>query len=333
MNKNKAKKENLSTKAISLKRIGKYRTEISMFIVLIVFFIIISFLSEYFFTSKNLANVLTQVSTNAVLSIGMSLVIITGGIDLSVGSILGLSGMLAGMIMESSGNVFLAIIVALAIGLVVGLINGYLVGYMYLPAFITTLGTQQICRSLDYVISDGDSSSKFPESFEWLGRGAFLGIKSIKNYQIIIIILYVVFIFILMKTKFGRYLYAIGSNAEATKVSGVNVKFNTMMVYVLSGLLSAVAALIYISRMMAVDATYGNGTEMDAIAAVVIGGISMSGGKGTLYGTIIGIFLVGFLRNALNLLGINPFWQGSAIGAVIILAVLAEKVTSSRKRV
>lgn len=316
--------------SISLKRTYKeFKTEITMLIIFLLFFIVMKFASPYFCTTKNLLNVMTQISTNAILAIGMTLVIVTGGIDLSVGSVLGLSAMVAGMLLQSTGNIFIGVLGALAVGAICGFINGYLIGYMEMPAFIVTLGLMQICSSIDYVISDGNTASKFPEVFSLLGKGKVGGIPI---YVIAIIILFAIFIFVMAKTKFGRYLYAIGSNSEAARLSGINIKFNTMMAYVCCAVLCAIAGLVMTSRMMAVDPTYGKSAEMDAIAAAVIGGTSMSGGKGTLWGTIIGVLLVGFLRNALNLLGVNPFWQGSAVGAVIIVAVLAEKISNKKNK-
>ncbi|MGI6030766.1 MAG: ABC transporter permease [Eubacteriales bacterium] len=308
----------------------EFKTELSMLLIFILFFVVMSFANEYFFTPKNLMNVMSQVSNNAIIAIGMTLVIVTAGIDLSVGATLGLSAMVGGMVLQSTQNVTLSICVMLAIGLVVGLINGVLVGYMEMPAFIVTLGMMQICRSLGYVISDGNSCSGFPEAFGFLGKGKLIG--QISVYQVFILLLFAIFIFVMAKTKFGRYLYAIGSNPEAARVSGINIKFNTMMAYVFCGLLSATSGWLMTSRLMAVDPTYGKDMEMDAIAAVVIGGTSMMGGKGTLWGTLIGVFLVGFLRNALNLIGLNPFWQGSAVGAVIIIAVLIERLSSKRAK-
>lgn len=183
----------------------------------------------------------------------------------------------------------------------------------------------KICRSLDYVISNASTASKFPEVYSFLGKGKVGGAFPV--YIIFIFAMFAIFIWVMGKTKFGRYLYAIGSNAESARLTGINVKFNVMMAYVISGLMCGLAAWIMTSRLMACDATYGDGAEMDAIAAAVIGGTSMSGGKGTLWGTVIGVFLVGFLRNALNILGVNPYWQGTAIGAVIVIAVLAEKLS------
>ena len=308
------------------KRIAKeYKTELSMLGVFIVFFVVLSFASPYFFTPFNIMNVVSQVSSTALLAIGMTIVIITSGIDLSVGSTLGLSGMIGCMVLMNTQNVFLGVAVILLVGMLVGLVNGVLIGYLKLPAFIVTLGTMQICRSLDYVISDANTASKFPEIYSFLGKGKIQGVFPV--YILFIFVMFAVFIFILSKTKFGRFLYAIGSNAESARLTGINVKFNVMMAYVISGLMCGLAAWIMTSRLMACDATYGDGMEMDAIAAAVIGGTSMSGGKGTLWGTIIGVFVVGFLRNALNILGVNPYWQGSAIGAVIVVAVLAEKLS------
>jgi ribose transport system permease protein len=234
------------------------------------------------------------------------------------------------MVLKSTGNIALGVICALAIGLLVGVINGYFVGFLNMPAFIVTLGMMQICRSLTYVISDGNTASNFPDDFAFLGKGKLFG--TVPVYVVLILVLYVVFIFVMSKTKFGRFIYATGSNAEAARLSGINTKFHIMMTYIFSGLMSSIAALVMISRMMAVDPTYGKDAEMDAIAAVVIGGTSMMGGKGSLWGTIIGVLLVGFLRNALNLAGINPFWQGSAVGAVIIIAVLTEKLSTKKGR-
>lgn len=323
------KKDSPSTSAL-LRTYRDYKTEFSMLGIFVICFVIMNFLSPYFLTSKNLMNVMTQISTNALLSIGMSLVILTGGIDLSVGAVLAISGMVAGMVLKSTGNIALGVICALAIGLLVGVINGYFVGFLNMPAFIVTLGMMQICRSLTYVISDGNTASNFPDDFAFLGKGKLFG--TVPVYVVLILVLYVVFIFVMSKTKFGRFIYATGSNAEAARLSGINTKFHIMMTYIFSGLMSSIAALVMISRMMAVDPTYGKDAEMDAIAAVVIGGTSMMGGKGSLWGTIIGVLLVGFLRNALNLAGINPFWQGSAVGAVIIIAVLTEKLSTKKGR-
>jgi len=303
-----------------------YKSELSMLLIFLVFFIFMCFASPYFFTVQNIKNVISQVSSNALLAIGMTMVIVTSGIDLSVGGILGLSGMVGCMVLMNTQNIFLGVLVMIVIGITCGLINGYLIGYLKMPAFIATLGMMQICRSLVYVISNANSASKFPAAYSFLGKGQIGG--SFPFYILFIIIMYAVFIWVMSKTKFGRFLYAIGSNSEASRLSGINIKFNTMMAYAVSGFMCALAAWIMTSRLMACDPTYGDGSEMDAIASAVIGGVSMSGGKGTLWGTMIGVLMVGFLRNALNILGVNPYWQGSVIGAVIIVAVMAERISS-----
>ena len=263
------------------------------------------------------------------MAIGMTMVIITGGIDLSVGTLLGFSGMLAAIELQNSGNIFKAILIAYGLALVIGLINGYLIGYMKLPAFIVTLGTQKVCQSMNYVVTDGSSASKFPEAFGFIGKGKLIG--DIPFYLVMIIILYIIFSLVMTKVKYGRFLYATGSNEEASRLSGIKTKKVIMITYVISAFMAATAGLVMISRLMACDPTYGNGAEMDVIAAVVIGGTFMSGGKGTLWGTAIGVFIVGVLRNSLNLLGVNTFWQGTAIGVVIILAVLAEQLSHKKK--
>ena len=286
----------------------EHKTEFSMLVIFVVFFVTMSFTSEYFFTAQNIKNVMSQVSSNAMLAIGMTIVIITSGIDLSVGANLGLSGMIGSMVLMNTQNVALGVVVMLLVSTFVGAMNGILIGYGKMPAFIVTLGMMQICRSLDYVISDANTASKFPEVFSFLGKSKING--SFPIYILFIVLMFAIFIWVLSKTRFGRFLYAIGSNVEAARLSGINVKLCTMFAYIVSGLLCGFAAWIMTSRLMACDPTYGNGNEMDAIAATVIGGTSMSGGKGTLLGTAIGVLLVGFLRNALNILGVNPYWQG-----------------------
>lgn len=304
-----------------------FKTEFTMLGIFIVFFVIMSVISGNFLSSGNMLNVVSQVASNAMMSVGMTIVIITAGIDLSVGGILGLSAMIGAIQMVNTGSAVIGFIVMMVVSIICGLVNGFLIGYIKMPAFIVTLGTMNICRSLDYVISDANTQSGFPAEWKFIGQTKIGGIPM---YLIFMIIVFAAFIFILQKTKFGRMLYACGSNAEAATLSGINVKLNVCLAYVISGLMCGFAAWIMTSRLMACDPTYGDGAEMDAIAAAVIGGASMSGGRGSIWGTIIGIFLVGFLRNALNLLGVNPYWQGTALGVVIIVAVLAERISSMK---
>ena len=313
------------------KRFAKnFKTEMTMLCVFAAFFTIMGIASDHFLSSRNMLNVVSQVASNAMISIGMTIVIITGGIDLSVGGILGLSGMIGSICMVKTENSIVGFLVIMVIAVACGCINGFLIGYIHMPAFIVTLGTMNVCRSLCYVISDANTQSGFPESYKFIGKMKIGGV--IPNYLVFMIIMFAIFIFVLQKTKMGRYLYACGSNADSAMLSGINVKKTVGFAYIISGMMCGLAAWIMTSRMMACDPTYGNGAEMDAIAAAVIGGTSMSGGRGTLWGTVVGVFLVGFLRNALNLLGVNPYWQGSALGAVIIVAVLAERISNMKNK-
>lgn len=305
------------------------RTELIMLAVLFAGCAVMSVVSPTFLSVGNILNICSQQSTTALMAIGMTLVIITGGIDLSVGTLLGFSGMLAAMRLQATGNIAQAILIAYAVALLIGMVNGFLIGYMKLPAFIVTLGTQQICQSMNYVVTDGSSASKFPEVFGFIGKGRLIG--NIPFYLVMIALLYAIFMVIMTKVRYGRFLYATGSNEVAARISGIKTKKVIMLTYVISAMMAATAGLVMISRLMACDPTYGKSAEMDVIAAVVIGGTFMSGGKGTLWGTAVGVFIVGVLRNSLNLLGVNTFWQGTAIGVVIILAVLAEQLSHKKK--
>lgn len=305
-----------------------FRTEIVMMFIFILFFGVMSFLSPQFGRRSNVLNVLSQMSVVAFIAIGQTFVIISAGIDLSVGAIVALSGIIGGMCMKQTGNALLGIAVMIGVSLLVGVFNGFLIGYIRLPPFIATLGTQSIARSLTYVVSDGNSYSGFPKFFSWFGSGKLFGFR---YYILLTFLFYVFFVWLMLFTKIGRFTYAIGSNREGARLSGINVRGYTMVVYILCGFLCGIAAITNSSRLLAVDPTTGVGLEMDSIAAVVIGGASMAGGKGSLVGTLIGVLLYTFLRNALNLMGINPFWQGTATGIVIIVAVLAEIVSSSKE--
>ena len=306
-----------------------FRSEISMLIVFIIFYIVMSVVSPAFNTKSNILNVLSQMSVVAIIAIGQTFVIVSGGIDLSVGTIVALSGMIGGMYMAATQNFVVGILIILVVSVLIGAFNGVLIGYLKLPAFIATLGAQVIANSLTYVYSDGNSCSGFPKMISTLGNGKIFGIR---YYIIFMVVLYIVMGWVMSNTKVGRFTYAIGSNSESTRLSGINVKAYTMICYIICGLMCGFATLVNTARLMAVDPTTGSGLEMDAIAAVVIGGTSMAGGKGTLFGTFIGVLLYSFLRNALNLLGINPFWQGTATGLVIIVAVLAEIMASKRNK-
>lgn len=302
--------------------ISKYKSLIG----LVLLCIVITIVTPNFLSVSNITNVFTQVSVNAIIAIGMTFVILTGGIDLSVGSTLAISGAVGASIVKSTGNVFLAIIVAAVIGIAVGLINGLLVSKGKLQAFIVTLATMTIFRGATLVFTDGTPISKLPEAFVKIGNGK-LGFMPIP--VIITIIIAIIAVYALSQTRFGRYLYALGGNEDASILSGINTDKIKTLVYVVSGFASAIAGVIITSRIGSASPNAGTGFELDAIAAVVIGGTSLAGGEGTITGTLIGALIIGVLNNGLNLMNVSPFYQSIVKGLVILIAVLLDK--KSRK--
>ncbi|MDK0708273.1 ribose ABC transporter permease [Clostridium perfringens] len=299
--------------------ISKYKSLIG----LVLLCIVITIVTPNFLSVSNITNVFTQVSVNAIIAIGMTFVILTGGIDLSVGSTLAISGAVGASIVKSTGNVFLAIIVAAVIGIAVGLINGLLVSKGKLQAFIVTLATMTIFRGATLVFTDGTPISKLPEAFVKIGNGK-LGFMPIP-----VIIIAIIAVYALSQTRFGRYLYALGGNEDASRLSGINTDKIKTLVYVVSGFASAIAGVIITSRIGSASPNAGTGFELDAIAAVVIGGTSLAGGEGTITGTLIGALIIGVLNNGLNLMNVSPFYQSIVKGLVILIAVLLDK--KSRK--
>ena len=302
--------------------ISKYKSLIG----LVLLCIVITIVTPNFLSVSNITNVFTQVSVNAIIAIGMTFVILTGGIDLSVGSTLAISGAVGASIVKLTGNVFLAIIVAAVIGIAVGLINGLLVSKGKLQAFIVTLATMTIFRGATLVFTDGTPISKLPEVFVKIGNGK-LGFMPIP--VIITIIIAIIAVYALSQTRFGRYLYALGGNEDASRLSGINTDKIKTLVYVVSGFASAIAGVIITSRIGSASPNAGTGFELDAIAAVVIGGTSLAGGEGTITGTLIGALIIGVLNNGLNLMNVSPFYQSIVKGLVILIAVLLDK--KSRK--
>lgn len=305
---------------------SEYSVEIMMFLVFLLLCALISMLTPRFLSAGNIRNLFWQATTVGIIAIGQTLIILTAGIDLSVGGIMAISAMLGGLVMSNT-SLGAGITTVLLTGLGVGVLNGVLVSYARLAPFIVTLGTLSITQSLTYVITDGSSITGLPAGYRFFGYQRVFGLPL---YTIVLIGLFILGHIMLKKTKLGRFLYAIGSNEEASRLAGVNVKFNKMIAYSITGLLCAIAALILTSRLGAIDPDTGSGIELDTIAAVVIGGASMSGGKGSLVGTLIGVFFITVLHNGLNLIGVSPFWQGSAVGAVIIISVLLDSMLRSR---
>lgn len=291
---------------------------------LIIFAVIVSVLNPRFLTHANILNVLRQTSINSIIAIGMTLVILTGGIDLSVGSILAFCGAVMASLLNAGHNPILAFIVTLALGLVFGFFNGFLVSKMKLQAFIVTLVTMTFLRGATLVFTEGKPITVDDGGllFENIGGGYLFDIP-IPIY--IMIALFVAGHYLLMHTKFGRYTYAIGGNEEATKLSGINVDKVKMWVYGLCGMLSALAGVILTSRLYSAQPTAGSGYELDAIAAVVLGGTSLAGGVGRVTGTALGALIIGVLGNSLNLLNVSSYYQMMIKAIVILIAVLIDR--------
>jgi len=311
--------ENNISKKNFLEIINKFKTGIGLLILVIV----LSFLSPYFLTIPNVLNIIRQVSIIAIVSFGMTMVILTGGIDLSVGSMLAFSGAItAGMMVNSGLNVFLAILIGLAAGTALGFFNGLAVAKAKLPAFIVTLAMMTIARGFTLIYTDGRPISGFTETFRFFGAG-YLGRIPI---PVVIMFIFLIIIYILLKkTPLGRYIYAIGGNETATKLSGINTDKIKIAVYALNGFLASVSGIILTSRLNSAQPMSGEGYELDAIAAVVLGGTSLSGGSGTVIGTIVGALIIAVLNNGLNLLNVSSFYQLVAKGAVILLAVFLDR--------
>ncbi|MEK4027620.1 MULTISPECIES: ribose ABC transporter permease RbsC [Bacillaceae] len=291
---------------------------------LIILILIVSILNPSFLAPLNILNLLRQVAINALIAYGMTFVILTGGIDLSVGSILALSSaLMAGMIVSGIDPI-LAIFIGCLLGAIMGAINGLLITKGKMAPFIATLATMTIYRGLTLVYTDGNPITGLGDNylFQLFGRGYFLGIPV---PAVTMLLAFVILWVILHKTPFGRQTYAIGGNEKAAWISGIKVSRVKIMIYSLAGLLAALAGAILTSRLNSAQPTAGTSYELDAIAAVVLGGTSLSGGRGLIIGTLIGALIIGTLNNGLNLLGVSSFFQMVVKGIVIVIAVLIDR--------
>ncbi|ANS75914.1 ribose ABC transporter permease [Paenibacillus yonginensis] len=295
---------------------------------LIILIIIVSVLNSSFLEPLNILNMLRQVSINALIAFGMTFVILTGGIDLSVGSILALSSAFIANLMVSGLDPVLAIIVGCLAGGVMGAVNGLMITKGKMAPFIATLATMTIFRGLTLVYTNGNPITGLGDSmaFQLFGRGYQFGIPV---PAVTMIITFAILWVVLHKTSFGRKTYAIGGNEKAARVSGIKVSRVKIMIYALAGLLSALAGAILTSRLNSAQPTAGTSYELDAIAAVVLGGTSLSGGRGRIVGTLIGVLIIGILNNGLNLLGVSSFYQMVVKGIVILIAVLIDRKKSA----
>lgn len=289
---------------------------------LIVLCVVISCVTPRFLSVTNILNVFTQVSVNAIIAVGMCFVILTGGIDLSVGSTLAITGAIAATMAQKNVNVGIVLITVLIIGGLIGLFNGMIVAKGKIQAFIVTLATMTVFRGITYVYTDGTPISGLGSSFTVIGNGKLAGIP-----LPVIIILLVVLIawYVLSQTRYGRYVYAVGGNEDSARLSGINTDKIKSLVYVLCGATAALSGVVVTSRIGSASPNAGTGFELDAIAAVVLGGTSLSGGEGSVVGTIIGAMIIGVLNNGLNLMNVSPFYQLIVKGFVILLAVMLDK--------
>jgi ribose transport system permease protein len=285
-------------------------------------------LTPHFLTVSNLLNIAQQTSINAIVAAGMTFVIISGGIDLSVGSIVALSGVALGSLLQANQPAAVAVAGAVVMGVGCGALNGLLVSFGQLPPFIATLGMMSVARGSALVLTEGRPISGFSEGFRWVATGS---IGPIPAPVIVTLLVYGIAHVVMTRTTFGRYVYAIGGNEEATRLSGVAVRFHKTAIYAVSGLMSAVAAVVLTARLNSAQPIAGMMYELDAIAATVIGGTSLMGGEGSLFGTLVGALIMGVLRNGLNLLGVSSFLQQIVIGGVIVGAVLVDTLLKRQR--
>ncbi|MEW9805548.1 ABC transporter permease [Mesorhizobium marinum] len=292
----------------------------------------LSFATDSFATAKNLYNITRNVTFVAIIALGMTLVIITGGIDLSVGSVLCLCSMVLGVTMHAGWGIEVGIAAAVATALVVGAFNGVLIAYLGFPPFVVTLGMLSIARSLAMVASGNTVVFEFgPDHDKLLALGGGAWFLGIANPVLYMIVLALITGFVLRWTKFGRHVYAIGGNEHAATLTGVPVKPIKVAVYMISALSAGIAGIIQTGWLGAITTNLGAGLELQVIAAAVIGGANLAGGVGTAFGALVGAALIEIIRNSLGLLGINAFWQGTFIGGAIILAVLFDRIRNFRQ--
>ncbi|MGI6154081.1 MAG: ABC transporter permease [Christensenellaceae bacterium] len=299
-----------------------------IYLAFIVIFIVFSLSNESFLTPTNIRNIIIQCAFIAVAGVGQTLVILTGGIDLSVSSLLSLTGVIMGFAAVSGMGLAAIIFIALILGVGVGATNGVLIGVLKMPPFVVTLGTQGICRGIALVISQGSPFSQFPEGFGFLG-GGYVGEFPVIIFAVIIVYL-LAWVFT-TRTRTGRYIYAIGGNREAARVSGVSVAKFEMIAYTLCGLIVAFAGILLTSRLNFATPTAGDGYELETIAAVVIGGTMMSGGSGNVLKTFIGALLLYTLKNGLTINNVSSYYQNIVTGVVLVAAVFLDTLKNKKK--
>lgn len=301
--------------------------DMGIILTLVAMIIFFSVVTKSFLSAKNFANIARQISITGICSVGMTMVILTGGIDLSIGSVIGFTSAVAALMMSNGQPIILASIVSLILGVIIGVINATCINYLQIPAMIATLGTQISLRGAVYLVTGGMPVYGLPESFKVLGQGS-IGIIPIS--MIIMVIVFIIGYIILNKMVFGRKIYGIGGNAETARLSGVNVKKEIYKIYMLVGFFGSLAGLILMSRVNSGQPSAGDGYEMDIITAVVLGGVSVSGGEGKITKVIIGVIFMGVLANGMMMMNINEYWQRVVKGLVLLAAVAVDIRTKNK---
>lgn len=309
----------LRTEGWNWRRIGG---SLAPIVVLALICLLLSLLTPRFLTSENLINVVRQSSLNAIVAAGMTLVILTGGIDLSVGSLLAVSSVFSAGTLAAGSSPLMAILAGIGMGLLFGVANGLIITVGDVAPFIVTLGTLTIARGIALVYTNGAPIMAMDNNFRFLGRGEF---GPLPVPIVILFLVYAAVYFVLNRTTFGSYIFAIGGNQEAARLSGVRVRLIKAATYAISGLLAGLTGVILTGRLGSAQPNLGSGDELDAIAAVVLGGTSLAGGRGGIIGTLVGALIIGILANGLNLLNVNAYYQPVAKGIVILIAILVDR--------
>jgi rhamnose transport system permease protein len=319
--------QNSTPKRLSLKQLPW--SELVLFVGLIIAFAWMSQLSPKFLTARNLFEVTRFAGEVGLIALGMTLVIITGGIDLSVGAVLGLSGIVLGMLFQAGMNIWLAVAVVLVLGLACGLLNGFVTAYIGIPPLIVTLATTAVFRGLALGLSQAESFGGYPEAFYMIGQGY---VARVPVQFIVLVVVAVGVAILLSRHTVGRFIYAIGNNAQAAKFAGVPVQKTLLIVYGLCGVLASLAGVVFTSRVSSARADAGLGIELDAITAVVLGGTAILGGSGNILGTLLGLLLVSIIRNGLNLAFVPSEHQAILIGITLLVAVLLNQIVANARR-
>ena len=314
-------------KALKHKKIKFDFPWITAAIALVVLVVALSIASPMFLSTSNLMGILRQAAVYVIMGLGMSFVMMTGGVDLSQGSLLALIGVISAYIVQNVGSIPLAILASVVVGAVIGSINGTIISCLSIPPFIATLASMYLCRGLTLVITQASPIVLTNDAFKWIGTGSLLGLP-VPVY--IFLIAAAVGQFILSYTATGRFILAVGSNQEAARLSGIKTRWNKCKAYILSGIMVSIAGIVYVSRLGAAQAPAGQSYEMEAIAAAVLGGTSVMGGEGTVFGTVLGAIVVAIVRNAMVLLEISTYYQQVVTGAVILIAVIIDTQRKAR---